>query len=243
MAEENKSGYGHQDPSDSTSEYNTTDFIVRQIMAGMATTRPAKVVKVDKEKKTVDLLPLVKLVDGEGNATDQGTVFGIPYSQMQWGKNAIIGTPVVGDIGLLACCDRDISAVKTTKDAAPPSSSRKFSPADGVFMPGFLNGEVEQSIEFVEGGIELKAKGGHTFVSTEAEGWTIDRLTVTGLLIANQNVQLSGSLLGNNGGTYAGALKTTGAVEGATVKAGNIDLAGHRHTAQGANAPTSSAQP
>lgn len=230
MAEENQSGYGQQHPSDSASEYNVAEFITRQIMAGMSTVKPVRVVAVNKDKKTVDVMPLVKLVDGSGNASEQGTIFGIPYAQQQWGKNAVIGTPAAKDIGLLLCCDRDISAVASTKDAAPPPSGRKFSPSDGVYMAGFLNGDVEQSIEFVEGGIEIKAKGGHSLKSTETDGWTIDRLTVTGLLIAQQNVQLSGSLLGNAGGIYAGALRTTGAVEGATVKAGSVQLGSHVHT-------------
>jgi len=243
MADDNQAGYGQQSPVNSSSEYNATEFIIRQIMAGMSTVKAVQVVAVNKDAKTVDVLPLVKLVDGNGNATDQGKIFGIPYTQLQWGKNAVVGTPAEKDVGVLLCCDRDISAVKSTKAAAPPSSSRKFSASDGVYLGGFANGDVEQSIEFVDGGIEIKAKGGHSLKSTEADGWTIDRLTVTGLLIASQNVQLSGSLLGTNGATYAGALKTTGAVEGASVKAGAIDLASHRHTAQGAFAVTTPAQP
>nr|WP_250135685.1 hypothetical protein [Escherichia coli] len=44
-------------------------------------------------------------------------IYNIPVWRLQGGGNAVIMPPHVGDIGFLAICDRDISAVKATRQA------------------------------------------------------------------------------------------------------------------------------
>lgn len=236
--EDSKAGYGQMHPSDTAGPYNVEEFVIRQIMAGMATVKAVQVVSVNEGQKTVDVVPLVKLVDGSGNATDQGTIFGIPYAQLQWGKNAVVGTPAEKDIGILLCCDRDISAVKSTKAAAPPPSNRKFSPSDGIYYGGFANGDVEQSFEFKSDGIAIKAKGGLELTTNQTTGWNFK-----GIVTFQNNVQLGGSILGAAGGVYDKAISTTAAIQTTSeVSAGGVGLKAHHHTAQGAFAATTQAQ-
>ena len=69
---------------------------------------------------TVDVQPLVKLIDGNRISSSHSVVYGIPYFRIHGGSNAIIIDPAVGDIGFVICSDRDISSVKATKSAGEP---------------------------------------------------------------------------------------------------------------------------
>lgn len=225
MAEsDNQFGYGQQHPSDSSSDHNVEKFVIDQALAGISTMKLVKVTAVDAAAKTVDVQILTKLIDGSGNVTDQGTVFGIPYITAQWGKNAVKGTPAVDDKGMMICADRDISAVKSTKDAAQPSSNRKFSPADGVYICGLMNDDPDQFIEFTDDGVNIKAKGGLELTSNQATGWNFK-----GLVTFQDNVQLGGSLKGVSGGTYDKIIQTTANITtSGDVVAGMISLKAHR---------------
>ena len=46
--------------------------------------------------------PLVNMLDGAGDATEHGTIFGLHYTRLQGGANAIILDPQVDDIGWAA---------------------------------------------------------------------------------------------------------------------------------------------
>ena len=63
----------------------------------------------------VDVHPMVAQVDGKGQPTPHGVIYGLPYIRVQGGSNAVILDPQVGDIGLAVFCAQDISKVKATK--------------------------------------------------------------------------------------------------------------------------------
>ena len=110
----------------------STTKIVKNVMAVDATTA-----------HTVDVqIAANQLDEGEDNATPHGTINGVSYLWAMGGTNAFQVDPAVGDLGVMAVCDRDISAVKASKAIANPGSNRMFSPSDGIYLFGVpgLNG-------------------------------------------------------------------------------------------------------
>jgi hypothetical protein len=225
MAEgDNQFGYGQQHPSDAASDYNVEKFVIDQALAGISTMKMVKVTAVDAGAKTVDVQILTKLIDGSGNVTDQGTVFGIPYITAQWGKSAVKGTPAVDDMGMMVCADRDISAVKAAKGAAQPGSNRKFSPADGVYICGLMNKDPEQFIEFKDDGGTFTFKGDKVLTVDSTAGWNFK-----GKVTFQDDVQLGGSIKAAGGGTYDKVIQTTANISTTgDVVAGTISLKAHR---------------
>ncbi len=165
----NQGGYaGQWDDSDGTSDYNVQQFLIQQALAKVSTATLVKVMAVNggglAAPPTVDVRPLVKLIDGLGNASDHGTISGLPVFRMQSGAAAVILDPKVDDIGLAIFADRDISTVKKTKAAAPPGSRRRFDMADGLYIGGFANGAATTYVRVAEGEIEGSPDNGVTTI-------------------------------------------------------------------------------
>jgi hypothetical protein len=219
-------GYGQQRPETANSEYNAFTFAIDQALSKLHTVKIVKVQAVDVAAKTVQVLPLVKQIDGNNQVTSQGTIYSVPYRALLFGKNAVEADPAVDDVGVMICADRDISAVKESHDEAPPGSLRQYDQADGIYIGGLWNPvALEQYIRFTDDGMTITAKGGHTLSSTSAGGWSVDKLTVTG------NLQLGGSIVDDGGGTYTGDIHTSGTITGDTdVVSGLIHLKTHKHT-------------
>ena len=152
-------GYGFLSPNDRLGKFNPIAFIISQMLARVRTVTLGKVMGVantglDVPAGTVDVQPLVSMVDGNGNATPHGTVFKLPYFRLQSGTSAIILDPSVGDIGIMLICDRDISAVKSSQRASVPPSGREFDFSDGLFIGGVLGTTTPtQFIQFTPTGI------------------------------------------------------------------------------------------
>lgn len=223
-------GYGQVQPSDSATDYGVISFIVRQLINKVSTLMPVQVKAVHTQggvavAGTVDVQPLVNLLDGAGNASQHGIVYGLPYLRLQSGTTAIIMDPVVGDIGFIICADHDISAVKSSKSIATPGSRRRFSLADGIYIGGILNGTPTQYIQVTNTGFTITDSSGNT-ISTGPTGITLSGTNV----IVSGNLQLTGTIQGANGATYSGNITTTGTVTGGNVQAGSIDLVNHKHS-------------
>jgi hypothetical protein len=235
MADDTTKGFGQQDPADSVGPFNPFAFAIVQALARVATIKIVQIMAVDTNAHTVDVQIAVNQLDGQNNATPHGTIFGIPYAWAMGGKNAFMVDPAADDMGVMVVNDRDISAVKNTKAIANPGSLRKFSPSDGVYLFGIpgLNGTApEQWIKWTDDGINITAAHGNTLTS-DASGWKF-----VGNVIMQNNLQLAGSIQDANGNEYAGDIKTSG-----DLVAGSISVKQHHHTAQGATAPTTVAQP
>lgn len=211
---------GQQGLTDDTSEFNKVAFVVRQALGRVSTMKLVRIVAVHapdglENTGTVDVLPLVDQADGLGNTTPMGTVFGLIYFRMQGGANAVIMDPAVGDIGLAVVADRDISAVKATRDQAPPGSKRRFSIPDGVYIGGVLNGAPTCYIQFTDGGFKIVDASGHV-LEAKASGFSLTgNLAVTGNITA------------------------TGAIHAGEGTGDRIGLQTHLHTSGGAGSPTS----
>lgn len=191
MNEENDYA-GFQSATSGTSEYNQIDFIVRSILAGMATATLVEVKSVTNAGEvapvgSVDVQPMVAQVDARGQPMPHGTIFNVPYMRMQGGTNAVILDPKVGDIGICVFASRDISSVKVNKAPSNPGSRRQFGMSDALYVGGILNGTPTNYIRFKDNGdIVIKP------ASTVA---VIGNVTVTGTVTATVDVVGGGKSL------------------------------------------------
>jgi hypothetical protein len=171
-------GYPRQwEPASSTSELNAMLFLITQSLnlANVATLVKVTAVTGNGVNPVgfVDVQPLVNLQDSQGNTSQRGETFNLPYFRLQGGKNAVICDPEVGDIGLAIFADRDISVVKNTKKISPPGSYRRNSLSDGLYIGGFLNAAPEQFVQFKTDGITITDKNANNIVM-DADGIKIN---------------------------------------------------------------------
>lgn len=110
----------------------------------------------------VDVLPLLQDVDTAGKVVAQAPIYKVPFFQYQGGSSAVILAPAVGDIGLCAFAERDITSIKQTQAAGPPNTARTHSSADGLYIGGVLNADPAQYVKFEPGA------GGISIVSPTA---------------------------------------------------------------------------
>lgn len=142
--------------NDLTNPFAELDGLIRQVVAGKAFSGLVKVVAVHggglSSPPTVDVQPLVDQVDGLGNRTPHGIVYGLPCFRLQGGNGACILDPAIGEKGHAIICDRDISAVKATGVQSGPGSFRQNSWADGCYYGGELNDPPESYVHIINGG-------------------------------------------------------------------------------------------
>lgn len=203
-------GVSQQDPTDSNSEFTVIDFMITQRLALLDTIKPCQVAAVHPgtgsppAAGTVDVQLLLSLLDGDGNATQQGIVYGVPYVRLHGGKWQVVLDPAVGDIGFLACSDRDISALKSaiTSGASPlvnPGSFRKLSVSDGIYVGGFGNKVPAGSVWLkTDGTFQINDKLGNVLQSGSA-GLTFTPPAGGGLLV-NGYVHATGEVVRGLGG-------------------------------------------
>lgn len=142
---EQQGGTPFQDPRSATTDYSRLAFVFTQLLRGKAFATIVSVQACSNDGGivpvgTVDVLPLVNQVDGAGNPTPHTTIYGLPYTRVQGGDNAVIIDPAVGDLGIAVFASRDISNVVATKAQAGPGSNRICDYADGMYIGGLLNG-------------------------------------------------------------------------------------------------------
>lgn len=107
----------------------------------------------------VDAIPLVTRTDQGGAMIQNSTIFNIPVFRLQRGSSAIIMNPVVGDIGMIAICDRDTTLVRANRKESVPGSGRKHSKSDALYLGGFLNNQPTEYVELTSSGINIKSPG------------------------------------------------------------------------------------
>ena len=111
---------GARGPLDSASAFAAQSFLIRQLIAGIATASLVKVLSVTNAGAvsavgSVSVQPMVDQVSGNGQPTPHGQIFNLPYFRLQGGGDAVILDPKVNDIGVAIFCSRDISKVKDRK--------------------------------------------------------------------------------------------------------------------------------
>ncbi len=206
---------GAQQAATPQGEFNKINFAIAQAVAKLKTLTLVKVVSCTNSGGLsavgyVDVLPLVNQVDADGKGTPHVTLFGIPYSRIQGGSNAVIIDPKAGDIGVCGFASRDISKVKSTKAAANPGSQRQYSFSDGMYLFGMLNGLPVQYLQFNDDGIKIfspnivKIEGDNVQVvahgpcSITSEADTVIHAEGDVNMSADGNVNISGSTVNLN---------------------------------------------
>lgn len=142
-------------PQDTSSEANAQQFLMHQFLMGKAFITLALVTSVNDSGEVVSVKPMVEGFTGGGDRIPSSVISGVPVWRLQRGASAVIMPPVVGDIGLIAICDRDITAVKATQESALPGSNRTHSYSDAIYLGGVLNAEPSQYVKFSNDGIDI----------------------------------------------------------------------------------------
>lgn len=232
---------GQAFPSDLATEYDQIMFILNQSLAFVRTATLVQVKAVTNNGEiaiagTVDVQPLVKMLDGLGNTSRHSIVYGLPYLRMQAGVNAIILDPKVGDIGIAVFADRDISKVKVTKAEAPPGSWRRFSFPDGLYLGGVLNPVPTQYLRYHDGGISVFDKNGNK-VELTSDGIKITDKFGHIINMVSGKIQITGNV------EITGTLSATGSITAGQGTGDQVGLQTHVHSgvqsgASSTNAPT-----
>ncbi|HEX5461058.1 MAG TPA: hypothetical protein VFX20_13925 [Steroidobacteraceae bacterium] len=146
-----------------SSEARRTQLMIRTLLLGARFATPVKVIAVHPGEGsppaigTVDVQPLVQIVDGDGKLWPMGLVYGVPFARLQAGGTAVVIDPVVDDIGLAVACDRDISSVMASGgQLSGPGSARTNSVSDLVYVASILStAETTQYLLMNPSGITL----------------------------------------------------------------------------------------
>lgn len=205
-------------PTDVNSEINAHDFMLRQFLGRHAFITLGQVVAVDGE--FIDARPMVMGVAADGSPVEHEVIYNLPVWRLQGGGNAVIMPPHVGDIGFLGICDRDISAVKATRQAAMPGSKRTHNYADAIWLGGVLNGAPVQFVEFADNQIRVISP------------WKVEISAPEGLVNASKSFTVNSPKIALNGDTAVSqGLNVTGQSElSGGAKIGGIDFGNHVHS-------------
>ncbi len=204
-----ESDYGQLQPQDTTHDTNVLDFMIRQALAQVSTMIPVKVVRVhgngDVAKPgRVDVQPLVKLVDGNGNASDPGVINGLTWFRLGNKKWGVICDPQVDDVGFVVVAQRDISSVVANDGAmSTPGSSRRFRLSDGIYLGGILMAAPDAYLLLKEDGhFKLSDVDGNV-LETSSSGFAL-----TGNVAVTGNITATGTITAGQGGVDQVGLQT-----------------------------------
>lgn len=118
---------GNRTLTDGQSETGATNFVIEKMLRQVYTVLPVSVQSVEQPNPTgevgfVDVVPLIRQVDGEGKAIAASSLYRLPFFRAQCGKNAVIVNPQPGDKGLALFSMRDVSVLKSSRSG--PDTAR-----------------------------------------------------------------------------------------------------------------------
>jgi hypothetical protein len=128
--------------NDEIDEYeNLLPDLVREILSAtkrsLEVSIPCIVTKVISRTK-VDVKPLIKIVAKDSTSIERAIIEGLPVFTAGAGDKFISFPVVVGDIGWLNACDRDISLFLQSYENVEPPTNRMHSFSDACFMPDIM---------------------------------------------------------------------------------------------------------
>lgn len=142
-------------PQDINTEANAQAFMFKAMLMGNAFIDLAVVNEVSEDGKKVVVTQLVSGKTGDGDRVANGKIFNVPVWRLQRGSSGVFMDPVAGDIGIILCCDRDISTVKESKEESMPASNRVHDECDAIYLGGCLNNDPVQYVKFSDDGIDI----------------------------------------------------------------------------------------
>ena len=191
-------------PQAPASEQEAVSFNFERLLAGKYFIQLVSVI-ANNGDNTIDVLPLVQQQDTAGNPIQNAVIYNIPISAVQAGSSAIKMQPKVGDFGIIAICDKDITQAKIAKSQSAPPTKRNHSLSDAIYLFGIplMNEPATQYIEFTESnGINIVSPNG-----THITGPVTTSATIT----ASGDVTGAGISLSTHvhGGVQSGGSKTS----------------------------------
>ena len=159
---------GVADEDVDSSDLNRLEFLIKVLQRDMSTAIPVIITAVQAGDTNaagyVDARPLVAQIDAWGNALPMATLHHLPYFRLQAGRAGIVLDPVPGDIGLAVFAQSDCSTLKQgQKETAQPGSWRKFDQADGFYIGGFINTQIDTYVRLAQdGSVKITAPGNVT---------------------------------------------------------------------------------
>lgn len=165
-------------------------------------------VRGDAPNLVIDAMPLVMRTDRSGAPIQNSVLYDIPVFRLQRGNSAIIMNPVVGDIGMIAICDRDTTLVRANRKESVPGSGRKHSKSDALYLGGFLNDHPTQFIEFADGAINITTPNPVNITCSSAAVTAPDGVTMTTPTLHVTGSITAGGNITDNNGTQSASLKT-----------------------------------
>lgn len=172
-------GWSQMGLADANDTYNALRFIIQAALAELAIAKLVRVEAVhagagDLDPPTVDVLPLVSQVDGNGNQVKHGVIHGVQCLRLQGGAGAIIADPMAGDVGLIVCADRDSSsAIASPGDQVTPGSARMYDFADAIYVGAMLNAAPTSYIRLKADGSLKMADAFGNVLETSAAGFVV----------------------------------------------------------------------
>ncbi len=202
---------GFQSGADGARQFEAISFLIRNMLSKLNTATLVKVMAVTNSGGVsavgfVDIMPMVNMLDGKGNAVAHKTIYRCPYLRIQGGSNAVILDPQVGDIGIAVFADRDISSATANKAPSNPGSFRQFDAADGMYLGGVLNGVPSQYVQFAAAGITIHSPSAVVLSAPDVQincttleiAATTSATITTPTLTVNGNVTSTGTVTAPN---------------------------------------------
>lgn len=148
---------GFLDESTNSNDFNKLSFIIRQTVLGLVDTCFVGIVKAVNEDNTVDVLPIVNGVDGNGKSVERSIVFNLPYLRHQGGVCKVDIMPAIGDIGLVCLTKEDSSSAIEQKSNTVPPTDKKYNKSNGIYIASIASTceEAKHSLTIREEGITI----------------------------------------------------------------------------------------
>lgn len=133
-----KNSFPSINPADKDSLVGTFRHVLKKTFQNTDDMLPVQVVNFDAVKKTVQLQPLIMMIDTEGNQIVRAQIYDIPILQLGGGDFMISFPTKVGDLGFIKANDRDISNFLQTFGQSLPATYRIKNFSNGIFIPAVL---------------------------------------------------------------------------------------------------------
>ena len=176
-------------PMDMGSDLNALQYIIRGCNDNMVNTLLiVRVTGINGDR--IDVQTVISDLDNKGKPIGTYLIPSVRYLKWQYGKNAVVGTPEVGDIGLLLVSKQDTSGL-TKNGESICQTSAVFNVGDGIYLGG-LNGLNENPTQFLEFGTDSVKLTGTGTITIEAPTVEV-KATTADIKATTVNVEASGT--------------------------------------------------
>lgn len=212
-------------PNKGNSTLNTLFTMMDNAISRVFTAMPVQVLSVNTDKRLLDVMPMISMLDNEGKAVEHVQISNIPYTRQQSGDYGIIIDPKVGDKGLVVFASRDITNVVANRSKHIPASMRKHSISDAIYVGSLLNEEPRTWLHITDGKLEMAIAPAPkqqptTFLSVEDQKVEIALSSGTNVKVNGNEVDITATTINIKGNVK---------IEGNTEIIGDTTIAGNAH--------------